>query len=166
MTDYSGFLLHLLELWGEGSLSEHHCAWTLKKGGSSTTILPSLDSVSIPPTSQSQHVWSCGERVSSVLLAPPLLIFLAKCGSACVTRNPECSLHALNKGEREEKMFKSLISMSCSTEEEPQNDPEFCLVCSLLLIPSQLAQWQRTCLPMQETQETWVQSLDQEDPLE
>ena len=83
-----------------------------------------------------------------------------------MTRNPECSLNALNKGEREEKMFKSLISMSCSTEEEPQNDPEFCLVCSLLLIPSRVAQWQRTCLPMQETQETWVQSLDQEAPLE
>ena len=26
-------------------------------------------------------------------------------------------------------------------------------------------QWERTCLPMQETQKTWVQSLGQEDPL-
>ena len=31
---------------------------------------------------------------------------------------------------------------------------------------SQEAQWLRTCLPMQETQETWVWSLDWEDPLE
>ena len=31
---------------------------------------------------------------------------------------------------------------------------------------SQGAQWLRLCLPMQEMQETWVQSLSQEDPLE
>ena len=31
---------------------------------------------------------------------------------------------------------------------------------------SQVAQWQRICLPMQEMQETQVQSLGQEDPLE
>ena len=31
---------------------------------------------------------------------------------------------------------------------------------------SQVAQWYRICLPMQETQETWVQSLGWEDPLE
>ena len=31
---------------------------------------------------------------------------------------------------------------------------------------SQVAQWQRICLPMQETQETQVQSLGQEVPLE
>ena len=31
---------------------------------------------------------------------------------------------------------------------------------------SQVAQWERICLPMQETQETWVPSLSQEDPLE
>ena len=31
---------------------------------------------------------------------------------------------------------------------------------------SQVAQWQRICLPMQETQETQVQFLGQEDPLE
>ena len=30
---------------------------------------------------------------------------------------------------------------------------------------SQMAQWQRTCLPMQETQETWIPFLSQEDPL-
>ena len=29
-----------------------------------------------------------------------------------------------------------------------------------------MAQWSRTHLPMQETQETWVQSLGGEDPLE
>ena len=29
-----------------------------------------------------------------------------------------------------------------------------------------MAQWQRNQLAMQETQETWVQSLGQEDPLE
>ena len=40
----------------------------------------------------------------------------------------------MNKGEREEKIFKSLTSMSCSTEEEPSNDPEFCLVGSLHLM--------------------------------
>ena len=51
-----------------------------------------------------------------------------------MTRNPECSLNAMNKGEREEKIFKSLTSMSCSTEEEPSNDPEFCLVGSLHLM--------------------------------
>ena len=27
-------------------------------------------------------------------------------------------------------------------------------------------QWKATCLPMQETEETWVSSLSQEDPLE
>ena len=31
---------------------------------------------------------------------------------------------------------------------------------------SQVAQWQRIRLPMQETQETWVRSLGWEDPLE
>ena len=31
---------------------------------------------------------------------------------------------------------------------------------------SQVAQWQRICLPMQEMQETWVQFLSQEDLLE
>ena len=31
---------------------------------------------------------------------------------------------------------------------------------------SHVAQWLRICLPMKETQETWVQSLGQEDPLE
>ena len=31
---------------------------------------------------------------------------------------------------------------------------------------SQVAQWERICLPMQETQETWVPSLSQEDSLE
>ena len=31
---------------------------------------------------------------------------------------------------------------------------------------SLVAQWQRNQLAMQETQETWVQSLGQEDPLE
>ena len=31
---------------------------------------------------------------------------------------------------------------------------------------SQVAQWYRICLPMQETQETWVQTLGWEDPLE
>ena len=31
---------------------------------------------------------------------------------------------------------------------------------------SQVAQWSRICLPMQEMQETWVPSLGQEDPLE
>ena len=31
---------------------------------------------------------------------------------------------------------------------------------------SQVAQQQRICLPMQETQETWVRSLGWEDPLE
>ena len=31
---------------------------------------------------------------------------------------------------------------------------------------SQVAQWWRICLPMQEIQETWVRSLDWEDPLE
>ena len=31
---------------------------------------------------------------------------------------------------------------------------------------SQVAQWQRIYLPMEETQETWVQSLGREDPLE
>ena len=31
---------------------------------------------------------------------------------------------------------------------------------------SQVAQWERTHLPMQETQEMWVRSLGQEDPLE
>jgi len=31
---------------------------------------------------------------------------------------------------------------------------------------SQVAQWYRICPPMQETQETWVQSLGWEDPLE
>ena len=40
----------------------------------------------------------------------------------------------MNKGEREEKIFKSLTSMSCSTEEEPPDDPEFCLVGSLHLM--------------------------------
>ena len=30
---------------------------------------------------------------------------------------------------------------------------------------SQMAEWQRTCLPVQETQETQVQSLGWEDPL-
>ena len=30
----------------------------------------------------------------------------------------------------------------------------------------QVAQWQRIHLPMQETEESWVQSLDWEDPLE
>ena len=29
-----------------------------------------------------------------------------------------------------------------------------------------MVQWKRICLPMQEPQETWVQSLDQEDPME
>ena len=29
-----------------------------------------------------------------------------------------------------------------------------------------MAQWYRICLPMQETQDTWVCSLGQEDPLE
>ena len=32
--------------------------------------------------------------------------------------------------------------------------------------PSQLPQWQRICLPMQEMPETWVWSLGWEDPLE
>ena len=31
---------------------------------------------------------------------------------------------------------------------------------------SQMAQWQKTCLPMQETQEAWIPFLSQEDPLE
>ena len=31
---------------------------------------------------------------------------------------------------------------------------------------SQVAQWERICLPMWETQETQVQSLDRENPLE
>ena len=31
---------------------------------------------------------------------------------------------------------------------------------------SQVAQWQRSCLPIQETKETWVRSLGREDPLE
>ena len=31
---------------------------------------------------------------------------------------------------------------------------------------SQVAQWYRICLPMQDTQETWVQSLGWEVPLE
>ena len=31
---------------------------------------------------------------------------------------------------------------------------------------SQVAQWERIRLPKQETQEMWVQSLGQEDPLE
>ena len=31
---------------------------------------------------------------------------------------------------------------------------------------SQVAQWWRTCLPMQETQKTWVRSVGREDPLE
>ena len=31
---------------------------------------------------------------------------------------------------------------------------------------SQVAQWSRTCLPMQELQEAWVRSLGWEDPLE
>ena len=31
---------------------------------------------------------------------------------------------------------------------------------------SQVAKWSRICLPMQETQETWVRSLGGEDPLE
>ena len=31
---------------------------------------------------------------------------------------------------------------------------------------SQVAQWSSICLPMQEMQETWVQSLGREDPLE
>ena len=31
---------------------------------------------------------------------------------------------------------------------------------------SQVAEWSRTCLPVQETQQTWVRSLSQEDPLE
>ena len=30
----------------------------------------------------------------------------------------------------------------------------------------EVAQWKRICLPMQETQQMWVQSLGQEDPLE
>ena len=29
-----------------------------------------------------------------------------------------------------------------------------------------MSQWQRICLPIQETQDTWVQSLGWEDPLE
>ena len=33
-------------------------------------------------------------------------------------------------------------------------------------IASPVAQWLRICLPMQETQETWIWSLGQEDPLE
>ena len=37
---------------------------------------------------------------------------------------------------------------------------------SVLLQVSQVAQWERTHLPMQETQETCVQSLGLEDPLE
>ena len=31
---------------------------------------------------------------------------------------------------------------------------------------SQMVRWWRICLPMQETQERWAQSLGQEDPLE
>ena len=31
---------------------------------------------------------------------------------------------------------------------------------------SQVVQWKRICLPMQEPQETWFQSLGQKDPLE
>ena len=31
---------------------------------------------------------------------------------------------------------------------------------------SPMSQWQRICLPIQETQDTWVQSLGWEDPLE
>ena len=34
------------------------------------------------------------------------------------------------------------------------------------LVAYQVAQWQKICLPMQETQETQVWSLGQEDPLE
>ena len=33
-------------------------------------------------------------------------------------------------------------------------------------VDSQVAQWQRIFLPMHKTQETWVQSLGREDPLE
>ena len=36
-------------------------------------------------------------------------------------------------------------------------------VCKLV---NQESQWYRICLPMQDTQETWVQSLGWEDPLE
>ena len=35
----------------------------------------------------------------------------------------------------------------------------------ILFRASYMAQWQRIYLPTQETQETWVPSLDQEDPL-
>ena len=37
---------------------------------------------------------------------------------------------------------------------------------SVTSIASQVTQWQRISLPMQETQETQVQSLGREDPLE
>ena len=36
---------------------------------------------------------------------------------------------------------------------------------SLLCVTSQVAQWSRICLPMQEMQEMWLQSLGQEDPV-
>ena len=80
VTDYSEFLLHLLELWGP--LSEHHMPGLWRREG-------------LPPPSYSRWTQSAsphlpesacmvdthGERVSSVLAAPPLLIFLSKCGS-------------------------------------------------------------------------------------
>ena len=40
-------------------------------------------------------------------------------------------------------------------------DLEYCIMSAF-----QVAQWQRICLTMQETQEMWVQSLGWEDPLE
>ena len=33
------------------------------------------------------------------------------------------------------------------------------------ILASQVAQWSRICLPIQETQETWLQSLGGKDPL-
>ena len=39
-------------------------------------------------------------------------------------------------------------------------------MCAAHADASQVVKWQRICLPMQEKEETWLQSLGQQDPLE
>ena len=41
-----------------------------------------------------------------------------------------------------------------------------CTICHVAISASQVAQWWRICLSVQETQEIWVHSPGQEDPLQ
>ena len=68
-----------------------------------------------------------------------------------------------NRGEREAGVTGYRVSL---WEDERVLEMDGGRGCTVIWTDSQVAQWWRTCLPMQETQNLWVRSLGWEDPLQ